>query len=193
MSRRSVLTIVVGLLVFAATLLVSNWVIISRMEALPSSGLDPQTRVEQLQLTDTIHTSFIFLEVVELMLTALLAFLWRRPVNPQSPGVDGPAEGRKGTSSTLVWFSMGAGILAFITSYISSLLDAIVFDAYGGFGSRVLACMGIPAGIFGILGGLAWYGIRRKHGFARYDIVPLIVIGILAGLIPGACVKLLPQ
>ena len=190
MSRRSILTIVVGLLVFAVTLLVSNWVTISRREALQSSGLDLQTRVEEMQLTDTIQTSFIFLEVVELMLTGLLAFLWR---GSKSPGVDGPGEGRKGTSSTLVWFSMGAGILAFITSYISSLLDAIVFDAYGGFGSRVLACMGIPAGIFGILGGLAWYGIRRKHGFARYDIVPLIVIGILAGLIPGACVKLLPQ
>lgn len=193
MSRRSILTIIVGLLVFAATLLISNWVILSRMEALPSSGLDPQTRVEQLQLTDTIHTSFIFIEVVELMLTGFLAFLWRGSKNPQSPGVDGPTEGRKGTSSTLVWFSMVPGILAFIANYISSLLDVFVFDVYGGIGSRALACTGIPAGIFGILGGLAWYGLRRKHGFARYDIVPLIMIGILAGLIPGACMKLLPQ
>ena len=193
MSRRSILTIVVGLLIFAVTLLVSNWVTISRREALSSSGLDLQTRVEEMQLTDTIQTSFIFLEVVELMLTALLAFLWRGSEIPQSPGMDGPVEGRKGTSSTLVWFSMVPGILAFIASYISSLLDVFVFDVYGGMGSRALACTGIPAGIFGILGGLAWYGIRRKHGFARYDIVPLIVIGILAGLIPGACVKLLPQ
>jgi hypothetical protein len=190
MSRRSILTIVVGLLVFAVTLLVSNWVTISRREALPSSGLDLQTRVEEMQLTDTIQTSFIFIEVVELMLTGLLAFLWR---GSKSPGVDGPGEGRQGTSSTLVWFSMFPGILAFIANYISSLLDVFVFDVYGGIGLGGLRCTGVPAVFFGILGGLAWYGLRRKHGFARYDIVPLIVIGILAGLIPGACVKLLPQ
>lgn len=154
---------------------------------------DLQKKVDGYQLVDTIRTAFLAGGVVVLLVTGVLAFHWRKSGVTSSSETGKTPEIEKMPTRMPFYFAAFPGILAFITSIISSLLDVFVFDIYGGFGSFALQCLGLPAAIFGMLAGLAWYGIRRKSGISRKDVIPLFIIGIVTGLIPNACIKLLPQ
>jgi hypothetical protein len=152
-----------------------------------------QERIERSQLAQTIHTTFLFIRVLELVITGVLAYQWRKSDIPNPPSADDQEESQKETSSTLVWFSAFAGIIAFVTSYVAALLDVFVFDVYGGLNSNTLICLDIPAGLFGALGGIIWHKVRRKSKFTPIDLVPLTLIGFLAGRIPNAFIQLLGQ
>lgn len=192
MSRKSIITIAVGVLLLVILLLVSNQVTSVRVAALRAET-DPQKKVEGYQRVDTIRTAFLAGGITVLLITGVLAFhWWKSGITPPPPSNE-TVESVKYPIRMPVYFAIIPGILAVITSFTSILLDVLVFDKYGGVGSNFLICVGLPAAIFGMLAGLAWYGIRRKAGISRKDAIPLFVIGILAGLLPNALIKMLPQ
>lgn len=194
MSRKSTITIAVGLLIFTATHLISN-LVLNTIAPPPSveTSAYTQERIERLQLAETIQTTFQFVEILELLVAGALAYQWRKSGIPDQSKTDDREEDQKKTFSTLVRVSVITGIVAFATSYIALLFDVFVFNLYGGLGSNVIICPGIPAGLFGMLGGAFWYKTKKKSSFAPIDLIPLTLIGIVAGIIPGACVNLLPQ
>jgi magnesium-transporting ATPase (P-type) len=193
MSQKSSITIVVGLLVFVAILVVSIFIFVATAASGPEIMASPQKQVEKLRLAETIQTTFIFIAVLELSITGVLAYQWRRSDIPHRPYTDEREENKRETTSMLVRFSVITGIIAFVTSYIASLLDVFVFEIYGGLNLLNLICAGIPAGLLGMLGGFIWRKGKKKSKFTPIDLFPLILIGIIAGIIPGACIKLLPQ
>jgi len=193
MRKRSKTTIIIGLLVFTATLAAALIIFIISAASGPEIMASPQRQVERYQAAQTILTTFLFVAALELIITGMLAYQWRKSGIPHQPPPDDHDENQKGARSKWVRFTVLTGVIAFATSYVAALLDVFVFDVYGGLSPNMLICTGTPAVLFGSLGGFIWGTVRRRSRLIPIDWVVLIIIGILAGVIPGACVKLLPQ
>ncbi len=193
MSRKSILTIVIGVVVFAATLVVSNVIFASTAPSSAEIMASPQTQIEKLQLAGIVQTTFLFIAIVELLTAGMLAYQWRKTAIPHQANSKDQTDNHKASLSTLVQFSVYTGTIAFVTSYVALLLNVFIFEAYGGVGSHSLICPGIPAGLLGVLGGIAWLRIKWKSKSTLFRLVSLLLVGIAAGILPGACIMLLPQ
>ena len=193
MSRKSILTLVIGLLVFAATIVVSNLIFTATAPSSAEIMASPQTQIEKLQKAETVHTTFLFIAIVELLVAGMLAYQWRKTDIPQQANNNDQTDNHKASLSTLVQFSVYTGTIAFVTSYVAVLLDVFVFKVYGGVGSHILLCPGIPAGLLGVLGGIAWLRIKWKSKSTLFRLVSLLLVGIAAGILPYAFIMMLPQ
>lgn len=111
---------------------------------------------------------------------------------PQRLNTDDRQDNQKRAFPTLARFSGISGSSAIITSFAVLFLD-LASGEYGGVRPIVLLCLGLPAGVFGMLGGMVWYRIRRKSKFVPVDMIALVLIGLVTGIIPFTCIKLLPQ
>ncbi len=97
------------------------------------------------------------------------------PDNLQYPRPDNDRESKNEESfHSLLSFSLLTGIVAIVTNFITSLLAP--------FGVSLLCCT-VPAGLLGILGGFAWYKVKKKSEFAPSDFIPLVLIGFGVGII----------
>ena len=110
----------------------------------------------------------------------------------QRPNPDAVEEGQGGAASSSVRLAAFVGATAIATSYSALLID-LASGEYGGVGLGALVCMGVPAGVFGTLGGLLWSKMAKRRGRLVPNVIPLILIGVLSGIIPGVCMRLLPQ
>ena len=112
------------------------------------------------------------------------------------PGQTKPDESddskRAGRIQSIVGFSVFTGVISIITSCVALLLD-LASGKYGGVRPIVFICLALPSGFFGMLGGFAWQKIRRISKFEIVDLILLALIGFVAGIIPFACIKSLPQ
>lgn len=193
MSQKSIITIIVGFVVFVATLVLSMFMFVAIAASEPEIMASPQKQAEKLGLAKSIQTTLLYMAVVELSITGVLAYQWRRSDIPHRTYADDREVGQKENTSSPVRLTVITGIIAFVTSHAVSLFDVFVFDIYGDLNLLTLICSGIPAGFLGMLGGFFWPKVIKKSNLTLIDLVPLIVIGVIAGIIPGACIKLLPQ
>jgi magnesium-transporting ATPase (P-type) len=193
MSKRSRTTIIIGLLVFAVILSAALTVYVISATSGPENMDSPQRQVDRLQSAQTTLTLFLYTAVLDLAITGMLAYQWRKAGIPQQSSSYDQEELQKGNRNDWVQCSLFAGTIAFVVDYVGSLLDVFVLDIYGGFNPVMLICTGTPALLFGALGGFVWSTIKRRSKFTPLDRVVLILIGILAGVLPGVCVKSIPQ
>jgi len=193
MSQKSIITIVVGLIVFVATLIISIIMFVAIAASGTESIASPQKQVEKLGLAESVQTTLLYFAVLELSITGVLAYQWRKSDLSQRPYADDHEESQRKTTASLVRFSVFTGIAAFFTSYAASLFDVFVFDIYRGLNLLTFLCSGIPAGFLGMLGGFIWSKGIKKSNLTPIELIPFVLIGIVAGIIPGACMKLLPQ
>lgn len=83
MSRKSIITIVVGLLVLAITFAVFNSMFKAtapseaEINAVVASGGSPQTLIEKSQQAQGVQTQFYFIAALEVIITGVLAYQWR--------------------------------------------------------------------------------------------------------------------
>ncbi len=115
------------------------------------------------------------------------------PDIPEHNDLDENDDGkRQGRNPSIVGFSILTGAISIITSLVALSLD-LASGNYGGVSPMVLICLGLPSGFFGMFGGFIWQKLRKVSRLEIVDFILLAIIGIVAGLIPFACIKSLPQ
>lgn len=83
MSRKSIVTIVVGLVILAITFAVFNAMFNAaapseaEINAVVASGGSPQTLIEKSQQAQGVQTLFYFIAGLEVIITGVLAYQWR--------------------------------------------------------------------------------------------------------------------
>ena len=84
MTRKSIITIVVGLLILAITFAIFNAMFNAtapseaEVNAVVASGGSPQMLIEKSQQAQGVQTLFYFIAASEVMATGLLAYQWRQ-------------------------------------------------------------------------------------------------------------------
>ena len=100
----------------------------------------------------------------------------------------GPPQPPQKTRMLIVSIFTGACALVGALGLLS--LD-LATGHYGGVGYQALVCLGMPAALFGTLGGYLWQKMRKVPRLGGLDLIALLIIALISGMIPFFIINLL--